>query len=154
MPLPLLTAGALMAGLLAGPAGAATAAAPPPRRTASASAAIDGRQETIWHDEFTPQAPLPQSITIDLGRAQRVDGLTYQPRLDAYTTGTITAYRVEVSTDGTTFTQVATGTWADDRSLKTATFSPASARCVRVTATAGDGGYASAAEIHIRQAAS
>ena len=39
-----------------------------------ASAAVDGRQATIWHDEFSPQAPLPQSITFDLGRRERSAG--------------------------------------------------------------------------------
>jgi alpha-galactosidase len=116
-----------------------------------ASAAIDGRQATIWHDEFSPQAPLPQSVTIDLGETRTVDGLTYQPRLDAGTTGTITGYRVEVSPDGTTFTQVTDGRWADDKELKSASFPSAEARYVRLTTTAGDGGYASAAEIRIRR---
>src|SRR5262249_24985360 len=116
-----------------------------------ASAAIDGRQATIWHDEFSPQAPLPQSVTIDLGQVRTVDGLTYQPRLDAGTTGTITAYQVLVSTAGSAFPPVGDGHWADDRALKALAFTPAQARYVRLTATAGDGGYASAAEIQVRQ---
>jgi alpha-galactosidase len=117
-----------------------------------ASAAVDGRQATIWHDEFSPQAPLPQSVTVDLGSVRAVDGLTYQPRLDAGTTGTITGYRVEVSTDGASYTQAGDGQWPDDKSLKWAAFPSAQARYVRLTTTAGDGGYASAAEIRIRQA--
>jgi alpha-galactosidase len=117
-----------------------------------ASAAIDGRQATIWHDEFAPQAPLPQSVTVDLGQARSVDGLTYQPRLDAGTTGTVTGYRIEVSSDGSAFTKVTDGQWADDRELKSVAFAPAQARYVRLTATAGDGGYASAAEIRLRLA--
>ncbi|MDN3354218.1 NPCBM/NEW2 domain-containing protein [Actinomadura sp. DC4] len=114
-----------------------------------ASGAIDGRQATIWHDEFSPQAPLPQSITIDLGSVRAVGGLTYQPRLDAGTTGTITGYRVEVSSDGSAFTQVASGEWADDKALKPVAFPSAQARFVRLTATGGDGGYASAAEVRV-----
>lgn len=117
-----------------------------------ASAVVDGQLSTIWHDEFSPQAPLPQSVTIDLGRARTVDGLTYQPRLDASTTGTVTGYRVEVSTDGQAFTTVSSGTWPDDRALKSVAFAPVQARYVRLDATAGDGGYASAAEIRVRQA--
>jgi alpha-galactosidase len=116
-----------------------------------ASAAIDGRQATIWHDEFSPQAPLPQSITLDLGQVRGVDGLTYQPRLDAGTTGTITGYEVEVSSDGSAFTKVADGQWNDDKELKWAAFTSAQARYVRLTTTSGDGGYASAAEIRVRQ---
>lgn len=114
-----------------------------------ALAAVDGVLSTIWHDEFAPQAPLPQSITIDLGAARPVDGITYQPRLDASTTGTITAYQVEVSADGTTFTPAASGSWPDDRSLKSVSFAARPARYVRLVASAGDGGYASAAEVSI-----
>jgi alpha-galactosidase len=113
------------------------------------SAAVDGEQGTIWHDEFSPQAPLPQSVTLDLGSVQRVAGVTYQPRLDGTSTGTITAYRAELSSDGTTYSPVASGNWADDSSLKSVTFAPATARYVRLVATAGDGGYASAAEIRV-----
>jgi alpha-galactosidase len=112
-----------------------------------ASAAVDGRQTTIWHDEFTPQAPLPQAIILDLGATHDVYGVTYQPRLDGTATGTITGYRIETSTDGVTYTVAASGTWADDSSLKSATFAGHTARFVRLIATAGDGGYASAAEI-------
>jgi alpha-galactosidase len=116
-----------------------------------ASAAIDGHISTIWHDEFSPQAPLPQAITIDLGQPRVVDGLTYQPRLDASTTGTITGYQIEVSIDGQSFTSVSVGSWADDRTVKSVPFAATQARYVRLTATAGESGYASAAEIQIRQ---
>jgi alpha-galactosidase len=88
---------------------------------------------------------------VDLGSVRAVNGLTYQPRLDADTTGTITAYRVELSTDGSSFTQAADGQWPDDKSLKWTAFPSTQARYVRLTTTAGDGGYASAAEIRIRQ---
>ena len=114
-----------------------------------ASAAVDGSLTTIWHSEFTPPAPLPQAITIDLGTVQHVAGLTYQSRLDTPTTGTITGYNVYVSTDGTTFTQVASGSWPPDRSIQSVSFSPQQARYVRLEATSGDSGYASAAEIDV-----
>jgi alpha-galactosidase len=112
-----------------------------------ASAAVDGRQATIWHDEFSPQAPLPQAITLDLGTTHNVYGLTYQPRLDASSTGTITDYRIEASSDGTNYTPVAAGTWTDDSSLKSASFDATSARFLRLVAINGEGGYASAAEV-------
>jgi len=114
-----------------------------------ASAAVDGSLTTIWHDEFTPQAPLPQALTIDLGAIRSVSGLTYQPRLDASPTGTVTAYRVELSSDGSTFSAASSGAWPDDSSLKSVSFTGRPARYVRLVATAGDGGYASAAEVRI-----
>lgn len=114
-----------------------------------ASAAVDGKLTTIWHSEFTPPAPLPQAITVDMGAAHDVTGMIYQPRLDASSTGTITSYNVYTSTDGVTFTKVASGSWPSDSSLKSVIFSPQQAQYVRLEATGGVGGYASAAEIEI-----
>jgi len=115
-----------------------------------ASNAIDGRLTTLWHSEFSPvHAPLPISITIDTGALRTLAGLTYQGRLDGGTTGNITRYTVELSLDGIVYTATASGAWADDSSIKSAAFSPATARYLRLTATSGDGGYASAAEIGV-----
>ena len=116
-----------------------------------ASAAVDGKLTTIWHDEFSPQAPLPQAVTLDLGTVRDVYGLTYQPRLDGTSTGTITGYQVETSSDGVTYAVAASGTWTDDSWLKSVSFAARSARYVRLVATSGDGGYASAAEIRVGQ---
>ncbi len=114
--------------------------------------AIDGKLTTIWHSQFSPvHAPLPISISIDLGAVRTVAGLTYQPRLDGDTTGTITQYTVELSTDGTSYAPATTGAWAPDTTLKSADFPAKTARYVRLTATAGVNGYASAAEIGIAE---
>ena len=51
--------------------------------------------------------------------------------------------------DGTTFTKITSGSWPSDRSLKSVTFSPQQASFVRLEATSGVGGYASAAEIDV-----
>jgi len=105
---------------------------------------------TLWHSEFSPvRAPLPVSITIDLGEERTVGGLTYQPRLDGDATGIITDYTVELSTDPTRYTQAADGLWALDSTLKSATFAARTARYVRLTALGGFAGCASAAEIGI-----
>lgn len=116
-----------------------------------ASNAVDGNVTTLWHSEFSPvHDPLPISLTIDLGAVQTVTGLTYQPRLDGTITGTITAYTVEVSSDGVNFTQAAApGTWTQDALLKSVQIAPVQARYVRLTATAGAYGYASAAEVAV-----
>ena len=82
---------------------------------------------------FTPGAAGPG----DPPPERTVDGPTCQPRLDAATTGTVTAYRKEP---------------------KTAAFTATRARYVRLTATstatatATDGGYDSAAGIRVRTA--
>lgn len=116
-----------------------------------ASNAVDGKLSTLWHSQFSPvHDALPISLTVDLTSPQRVAGLTYQPRLDGGTTGTITGYTVETSQDGLNFTAAApAGAWEQDATVKSVSFSPVSARYVRLTATDGDGGYASAAEVGV-----
>lgn len=117
-----------------------------------ASYAIDGSQATFWHSEYSPTlVPLPHSITIDTRAIRYISGLTYLPRQDASHNGNIGRYSISVSSDGTAWrAPVASGTWADDKSLKTAIFSSVSARYVRLTALteAGNRGpWTSAAKI-------
>ncbi|MGH3417351.1 MAG: NPCBM/NEW2 domain-containing protein, partial [Actinocrinis sp.] len=116
-----------------------------------ASNAVDGEVTTLWHSQFSPtHDPLPIALTVDLGSAQTVTGLTYQPRLDGDVTGTITGYTVEVSSDGVNFTAAApAGTWSQDALLKSVQIAPTQARYVRLTATDGANGYASAAEVSV-----
>lgn len=60
------------------------------------------------------------------------------------------------SPDGTTYTTVAIGTWIDDATLKTTTFTPFTARYVRIVglSEAGNRGpWSSAAEINVYTAA-
>jgi alpha-galactosidase len=115
-----------------------------------ASNAVDGDLTTLWHSQFSPvHDALPVAITVDLGATHSVDGLTYQPRLDGGGTGTITGYTVATSADGVTWTDAATGSWPADTTLKSVGFAPANARFVRLTATQGAYGYASAAEIEV-----
>ncbi|MFI9293522.1 discoidin domain-containing protein [Streptomyces gardneri] len=125
------------------------------RENGRAANVLDGDAATIWHSRWsgTP-APLPHSITIDMHRRAAVSALVYQPRRDV-ANGRVGAYTITVSTDGTHFGEpVATGTWRDDDTVKTATFTRAAkARYVRLTVTreAGNRGpWTSAAEIRLR----
>lgn len=115
---------------------------------------LDGNATTIWHTVFAAATtPLPHSLTIDMHAVRTVTGVAYLPRQDASANGTIGQYSASVSTDGTSWgTPVATGTWADDRTRKTASFPGVAARYVRLTALteAGNrGGWTSAAEIDL-----
>ncbi len=66
---------------------------------------------------------LPHSITIDMHAVKDVSGLTYLPRQDASYNGDIGQYSISVSMNGKHWSApVATGTWADDKTLKTAEF--------------------------------
>ncbi|MBB6548251.1 discoidin domain-containing protein [Nonomuraea rubra] len=110
--------------------------------------AVDGDIGTFWHSEYSPPTPLPQSITLNLGEVKQVSKLDYQPRFDGNLNGTVLDYKVYVSTDGQTFSEVATGTWALDARLKTATFGAVEARYVRLEGHRASGGsYLSAAEV-------
>jgi alpha-L-fucosidase len=116
-----------------------------------AANAIDGKvdwaqfaRETWWESSGS----LPQSVTMDLGAVwSNIDAVGYLPRQDRatvsapqVTTGNITGYRVYTSTNGTAFTQVASGTWAGTKALKYARFPAVNARYVRLEATATVGG--------------
>lgn len=114
-----------------------------------ASMAIDGDTNTRWHTNWTNIKPLPQSITLDLNAVKSVAKYTYLPRTDSNNNGTITKYILETSIDGRTFTKVSEGDWASTKDLKVLTFHPTLARYIRLTAKAGIGNYASAAEINV-----
>ena len=114
----------------------------------TASSAVDGHNDSGWQTLWQSSGTLPQSVTIDLGSAHsNLDMLTYLPTQDGSTTGAITGYQVLVSSDGASFTQVASGTWAASKAIKQARFTAQTARYVRLEATAAVGGYAVANEI-------
>ncbi|MFC0540268.1 discoidin domain-containing protein [Kutzneria chonburiensis] len=114
-----------------------------------AKSAIDGDRTTMWHSAWSPYQPPPHELTQDLGGGYQVTGLRYVPRQDGNPNGIVTSYAVEVSMDGTTFTPVATGSWAADDSTKSAVFPARAARYVRLRALAGVNGYTAAAEINV-----
>ncbi|WP_199788650.1 RICIN domain-containing protein [Streptomyces sp. 351MFTsu5.1] len=118
--------------------------------------AIDGLSdkgyETCWSTWGLSPA-LPHSITIDLGGVwSNVSTLEYLPKQwnrTNTTDGDITSYTISTSTDGTNFTQVASGTWAADRATKVAEWPARNVGFVRVQANAATGGYANMGGVHI-----
>jgi galactose oxidase len=111
---------------------------------------------------MAPAVPLPRTgwmvtadghaFTIDMHATHTVAGLTYLPRpAGTGADGTIGRYRINLSTDGVIWGDaVSTGTFADDATLKTATFGAAPVRYVRLTALSGARGqWTSAAEINL-----
>ncbi|WP_328738562.1 discoidin domain-containing protein [Streptomyces erythrochromogenes] len=120
---------------------------------------LDGNANTLWHSKWsgTP-APLPHSITIDMHRTAVVSALVYHPRGDG-PNGRAGSYTVATSTDGISFgAAVASGTWRDDDTVKTATFTRAEhTRYIRLTVTSEAGGrgpWTSAGEIRLSGPAS
>ncbi|MFD8725744.1 RICIN domain-containing protein [Streptomyces sp. NPDC059629] len=116
--------------------------------------AIDGLSdknfETCWS---TWNLALPQSITVDLGGVwSGVSSLEYLPKQWSRTNSTdgdITSCTISTSTDGTTFTQVATGTWAGDRTLKLAEWTARDAGFVRITVNTATGDYANIGNLRV-----
>lgn len=111
--------------------------------------AIDDRPESSWYSEWDPPAPLPQSITLDLGREYRVEGLVYQPELHGGLNGKITRYRIYTSRDGDRFELVAEGQWRASTATKVVRWESRSARHVRLEAVEAGHGCAAAAEINV-----
>jgi alpha-L-fucosidase len=116
--------------------------------------AIDGlsdvRYESCWS---TWSLPLPQSITIDLGGVwSNVSTLEYLPKQwnrNNSTDGDITSYTILTSTDGITFTQVATGTWAGNKKTKVVEWPNRNVGFVRIQVKAATGGYANIGGVRI-----
>jgi galactose oxidase len=120
----------------------------------AAANVLDGNTTTMWHTQYSPtRTPLPHTLTVDMHVRNLVSGLSYLPRQDSSNNGTIGQYRIETSTDGTTWAPAAaTGTFVDGKTAQTVTFPSALARYVRLTALteAGNRGpWSSAAEINI-----
>ncbi|MCZ0996568.1 discoidin domain-containing protein [Streptomyces noursei] len=95
-------------------------------------------RNTAWPDKrpttFTQRS---HSITIDMHNVAVVSGLTYRPLRSG---GRMSDYAIHLSQDGKGWGRaVATGTLANDPTVKTLSFAPTGTRFVRVTATAGAG---------------
>ncbi|KJK40795.1 alpha-L-fucosidase [Streptomyces variegatus] len=116
--------------------------------------AIDGlsdvRYETCWS---TWSLPLPQSITIDLGGVwSNVSTLEYLPKQwnrTNSTDGDITSYTILTSTDGVTFTRVASGTWAGDGKYKLVEWPRRNVGFVRIQVNAATGDYTNISGVRI-----
>ena len=104
----------------------------------------NGHGESLW----TSSGALPQSVTLNLGKSyDNIDMLEYLPQRNTGTTaGNITSYKIYVSTDNVTFTQVAGGTWPADPtyhglvSSQRVQFPAQIAQYVRLEAVAVSGG--------------
>jgi alpha-L-fucosidase len=115
--------------------------------------AIDGVNDTSKNTLWQSTGALPQSITLDLGQSRPDVGyLGYVPRYAnnvGSTTGNIEAFAVLVSTDGTTFSEAASGTWPADGKMKAVSFGPVGARYVRLEARSANGASAVATEVTV-----
>ena len=65
---------------------------------------VDDDPTTIWHSQFQPKQPLPQSVIIELPKIIPLDGLIYTPRQDL-NAGRVMEYSVYLSNDGESWGQ-------------------------------------------------
>lgn len=111
--------------------------------------AIDGDPSSFWHSRWQGAAPEPpHAFTIDMGKVQRIAGLSYLPRT-SNVNGRVKDYRVEVSADGVEWTEVAKGSWPDAGHAHEAKFDEGvEARKVRlIVESSHHGPWATAGEI-------
>ncbi|MEZ4733352.1 MAG: M60 family metallopeptidase [Caldilineaceae bacterium] len=88
-----------------------------------ATNAFDGNPATHWHTMWWYDRPAhPHEVQIDLGGRYALSGFTYLPRQSGGN-GRIGDYRFSISSDGTTWVEVAAGTFPDNTTLQTVTFS-------------------------------
>lgn len=115
---------------------------------------LDNNADSIWHSKWAGDDRNNLWIDIALGESKTVNGIRVLPRKGS-ANGIITQYCIKVSNDnGTTYTEVATGTWAGDTSWKWAKFDDTEATNVRLYAVNSvsdnqNKNFASAAEIRI-----
>ena len=113
-----------------------------------ASNAIDGNPNTMWHTKWDKSDVLPQSITLNLGGTYNIDKIADLPRPGGGN-GTITAYNIHTSTDGVTFTKVASGNWSNNSSEKSVILPLVNASFIKLEAIEAVNGWATAAEINV-----
>ncbi|MFD7165396.1 phosphocholine-specific phospholipase C [Streptomyces violascens] len=115
---------------------------------------LDGALGTIWHTQWSAANPAPpHEIQLDMKQTYPCAGLQYVPRQDGSKNGTIAAYEICISADGTNWgTPVATGTWPADTTPKQVAFTGAvNGRYIRLRALSEINGnpWTSAAEINV-----
>ena len=115
--------------------------------------AIDGDSGTIWHTRWQPSTdPMPHHLTIDLGRAVTLRGITYLPRQDM-ANGRIADCEIYCSSDPNSWAAPAAKVkWPNTAQLQTVRFEPpVKARYLKVVARSEVNGnpFTSIAELDV-----
>ena len=118
-----------------------------------AANAIDGDPETIWHTQVDAgNDPMPHHLTIDLGRAVTLKGITYLPRQNM-ANGRIAECEIYCSTEPNSWAApTAKVKWPNTDQLQTVNFKqPVKARYLKVVARSEVNGnpFASIAELDV-----
>ena len=119
---------------------------------------VDGNTSTYWHSNWTPTTVNDLWIAFELQKPTKLDALRYLPRPAGSKNGSVTEYKVQVSDDGTNWTDAGSGTWTTDYGWKLAEFNqPVTTKHVRLKAVhtyadSGNDKFMSASEIRLRKA--
>lgn len=113
---------------------------------------LDGDPDTIWHTDYTASdAPYPHWVTLALAGPSTVDGFGYLGRQGGGQNGRVKNYEIAVSSDGASWTPVASGALTDSPTMQVVPFSPVTASFVKFTARDALNGlpFAAAAELRV-----
>ena len=115
---------------------------------------VDGDPSTIWHTMYSITVPkYPHWVDFDCGEEKLIKGFSYLPRQDGSPNGNIKGYKVQLSSDGKTWTApVSEGDFENSSKEKKVLFSkPQKARYLRFTALSSQNGadFASGAEFNV-----
>ena len=119
----------------------------------AAANVLDGSGTSIWHSQYTGGiTPMPHWIQLDLCEPTTWRAFDYLPRPNVGTgNGVIKGYSIEISDDGESWTEVASGEWTSWERQVVELAEPVTSRFVRLTATSAYNGqqYAGAAELNL-----
>jgi len=126
---------------------------PDPRIYPGVQDVIDANPQSVWRSR--EELGVPQALVLDLGEDLELTGFTYLPTQQRYIDGTISSYRLYLSSDGIQWGDpVSTGEFSNIRNspvLQTITFDPLSARYMKFVAEReiNDRAFISIAELGI-----
>lgn len=115
---------------------------------------VDKDPNSFWHTAYgVTVTKYPHTIDFDCGENKNLQGFTYLPRQDGGANGNIKAYRVQLSTDGQTWSEpVAEGNFENNANVQRIRFArPQRARYLRFIALSAQNGldFASGAEFTV-----
>jgi beta-galactosidase len=118
-----------------------------------AAHAIDGDEDSFWHTRWQQVTdPMPHHLTLDLGRAMMLKGITYLPRQKG-SNGRIADCEIYCSNDPASWSEPAAKVkWPNTTLLQTVRFNqPVKARYVKLVARSevNGGPYAAIAELDV-----
>ncbi|MDP4133253.1 MAG: stalk domain-containing protein [Bacillota bacterium] len=123
---------------------------------------FDGDTNTIWHSHYTAEgskvtshdAP-PYTITVSFGKVTEFSGVSYYPRPSG-TTGTWKVVTYYGSSDGKSYTELATDTYtfasATDKAPKTTSFGNVKYKFFKAVITQGESGFGTGSELRFHEA--